>query len=161
MISGDVEVSILSFYSSSYVDYQSNKLTEDLKCILATKTYDVNNDGKVDFQDGNAIWKYFINNLTFQNYQNYTNPNSKRNTYDGMIKFLDNNTGKGSRDYTKKEFFNYPYSSSIDPTGSYLAPYITQVGLYSGADLVAIAKLAQPIKNSGELPINIAVKWDT
>jgi len=33
--------------------------------------------------------------------------------------------------------------------------------LYSGADLVAIAKLAQPIKNSGELPINIAVKWDT
>ena len=78
-----------------------------------------------------------------------------------MIKFLDNNTGKGSIDYTKKEFFNYPYSSSIDPTGSYLAPYITQVGLYSGADLVAIAKLAQPIKNSGELPINIAVIWDT
>ena len=161
MISGEVETSILSFYSSSYVDYQSNKLTEDLKCILATKTYDVNSDGKVDFQDGNAIWKYFINNLTFQNYQNYINPNSKRNTYDGMIKFLDNNTGKGSRDYIKKEFFNYPYSSSIDPTGSYLAPYITQVGLYSGADLVAIAKLAQPIKNSGELPINIAVKWDT
>ena len=161
MVSGDSETSILSFYSSSYVDYQSNKLTEDLKCILATKSYDVNGDGKVDFQDGNAIWKYFINNLTFQNYQNYTNPNSKRNTYDSMIKFLDNNTGKGNRDYIKKEFFNYPYSSSIDPTGSYLAPYITQVGLYSGADLVAIAKLAQPIKNSGELPINIAVKWDT
>lgn len=161
MVSGDSETSILSFYSSSYVDYQSNKLTEGLKCILATKSYDVNGDGKVDFQDGNAIWKYFINNLTFQNYQNYTNPNSKRNTYDSMIKFLDNNTGKGNRDYIKKEFFNYPYSSSIDPTGSYLAPYITQVGLYSGADLVAIAKLAQPIKNSGELPINIAVKWDT
>lgn len=174
MVSGDVETSILSFYSGSYdittpytgsyiqgSRFQDNKLTETLKCILATKNFDVNGDGKVDFQDGNAIWKYFINNLTFQNYKNYINPNSKRNTYDAIIKFLDNNTGKGNRDYIKKDFFNYQYSSSIDPTGSYLAPYITQVGLYSGADLVAIAKLAQPIKNSGELPINIAVKWDT
>jgi hypothetical protein len=174
MVSGDVETSILSFYSGSYnittpytgsylsgSRFQDNKLTEQLKCVLATKNFDVNSDGRVDFQDGNAIWKYFINNLTYQNYKNYTNPNSKRNTYDGMIKFLNDNTGKGNKDYIKKDFFNYPYSSSIDPTGSYLAPYITQVGLYSGADLVAIAKLAQPIKNSGDLPINIAVKWDT
>jgi hypothetical protein len=35
------------------------------------------------------------------------------------------------------------------------------VGLYSGCDLVAVAKLAQPIKNTGEIPINISVKWDT
>ena len=173
MVSGDVETSILSFYSGSYdvttpyasyiqgSKFQDNKLTEQLKCILATKNFDVNSDGKVDFQDGNAIWKYFINNLTYQNYKNYINPNSKRNTYDSIIKFLNDNTGKGNKDYIKKDFFNYQYSSSLDPTGSYLAPYITQVGLYSGADLVAIAKLAQPIKNSGELPINIAVKWDT
>jgi hypothetical protein len=42
-----------------------------------------------------------------------------------------------------------------------LAPYITTVGLYSGAELVAVAKLAAPIKNTGEIPINIVVKWDT
>jgi hypothetical protein len=41
-----------------------------------------------------------------------------------------------------------------------LAPYITTVGLYSGGDLVAVAKLGMPIKNSGELPLNILVKWD-
>ena len=58
------------------------------------------------------------------------------------------------------EFFGFNYSSSIDPTGSYLAPYITTVGLYSGGDLVAVAKLGMPIKNSGELPLNILVKWD-
>ena len=174
MVSGDVETSILSFYSSSYnvsttftgsylsgSDYQYNRLTEPLKCILATKNYDVNGDGKVDFQDGNAIWKYFINDLTYQNYKNYINPGSKRNTYDSLIKFLDTNTGKGNKNYIKPEFFKFQYSASIDPTGSYLAPYIIQVGLYNGEDLVAVAKLAQPIKNSGQLPINIAVKWDT
>jgi hypothetical protein len=26
--------------------------------------------------------------------------------------------------------------------------------------LVAVAKLGMPIKNSGELPLNILVKWD-
>lgn len=174
MVSGDVENSIFCFYSSSYdintsyaasfvpgSQFQDDRLTDPLKCILATKNYDVNDDGKVDFQDGIAIWKYFINNLTYQNYKNYINPNSRRNTYDGLIRFLDGNTGKGNKFYIKPEFFEFPYSSSIDPTGSYLAPYIVQVGLYSGADLVAVAKLAQPIKNSGQLPINIAVKWDT
>lgn len=176
MVSGDTEISILSFYSASYdinnpftigagilpgSKYQENRLTYPLKCVLATKNFDVNGDGKVDFQDGRAIWKYFINNLTYQNYKNYINPTSRRNTYDGLIKFLDTNTGKGNKNYIKPEFFEFSYSSSIDPTGSYLAPYITQVGLYNGADLVAIAKLAQPIKNSGQLPINIAVKWDT
>ncbi len=166
LVSGDTETSILSFYSSSYVSltggsYQDNRLTDPLKCILATKNYDVNEDGKVDFQDANSIWKYFINNLTYQNYKNYINPVSKRNTYDSMIKFLDTQSGKGNRTYIRPQFFEFSYSSSIDPTGSYLAPYITSVGLYSGADLVAIAKLAQPIKNSGQLPINIAVKWDT
>lgn len=166
MVSGDSETSIFSYYSSSYVSatgavYQDNRLTEPLKCILATKDYDVNGDGKVDFQDGNSIWKYFINNLTYQNYKNYINPASKRNTYDSLIKFLDTKTGKGNKVYIKPEFFEFNYSSSIDPTGSYLAPYITSVGLYNGSDLVAIAKLAQPIKNSGQLPINIAIKWDT
>ena len=78
-----------------------------------------------------------------------------------MVAFLNNKTGKFSTDKIKSEFFNYNLSSSYDVTGSYLAPYITTVGLYSGAELVAIAKLAAPIKNTGEIPINIVVKWDT
>jgi hypothetical protein len=41
-----------------------------------------------------------------------------------------------------------------------LAPYITTVGLYNGPYLVAVGKLGTPIKNGGEFPINILVKWD-
>jgi hypothetical protein len=73
---------------------------------------------------------------------------------------LAHKTAKYNRNYIKPEFFDYEYSSSVDTTGSYLAPYITTVGLYSGTELVAVGKLGTPIKNSKDFPINILVKWD-
>jgi len=73
---------------------------------------------------------------------------------------LDIKTSKINQSYINDEFVNYQYSSSVDNTGSFLAPYVTTVGLYSGTDLVAIGKLGTPIKNSGDFPINILVKWD-
>ena len=160
-ISGDVDESIFNFYSSSYFNYEDNRLTEALKVKCSGLDFDVNGDGIANSQDASAIWKYFIQDFTINNYQNYTNQRSKRKNYDDMVSFLNRNTGKFSTGQIKSEFFNYNLSSSYDVTGSYLAPYITTVGLYSGAELVAIAKLAAPIKNTGEIPINIVVKWDT
>ena len=56
----------------------------------------------------------------------------------------------------------YEYSSSVDPTGSYLAPYITTIGLYDdNMDMVAVAKLATPIKSTPDLPVNFLVRFDT
>ena len=161
LVSGDVQESIFGFFTSSITNYTDNRLTTALKCELSTKNFDVNNDGIVNYADAYMIWNYFISNLTIENYQQYVTPTSKRKSYDDIIKFLDKQTGKGGQNIIKAEFFEYNHSSSIDPTGSYLAPYITDVGLYSGADLVAIAKLASPIKNNGQIPINIVVKWDT
>jgi hypothetical protein len=161
IVQGDVEQSIFDFYSSQIKNYTENKLNNDIKCLCMTKDFDVNRDGIVTIQDATAIWKYFIEELTYKNYKNYLSLNSTRNNYDDIINFLNKKTGKFNESIIKKDFFNYQYSSSIDPTGSYLAPYITQVGLYANADLVAVAKLAQPIKNTGEIPINIIVKWDT
>jgi len=160
-INGDDEQSIFGYYSSSIQDYTQNKLTETIKCECAKKDFDVNKDGTVTIQDGTLIWKYFINDLTYNNYKNYINGNSRRTRFDDIVNFLNDKTGKFNKNTIKKEFFDFNYSSSIDSTGSYLAPYITQVGLYANADLVAVAKLAQPIKNTGEIPINIIVKWDT
>lgn len=159
-VSGDYETSVFNFYSSSIFDYNENKLTYDLKKKCSILNFDVNDDGTTTIQDATIIWKYFIENLTPNNFKNYLNPRCKRTNYNDIISFLDNKTGKFNIVKEKPLFFNYNYSSSIDPTGSYLAPYITTVGLYAGSDLVAIAKLAQPIKNTGEIPINIVVKWD-
>lgn len=160
-VDGDIEQSILSFYSSSVENFNQTRLTTELKQKCSNLDCDVNNDGIANIQDGVLIWQYFANTLTPNNFKNNLNPRARRSKYDDIIQFLNKKTGKFNIRSEKNEFFNYNYSSSLDPTGSYLAPYITSVGLYSGADLVAIAKLAQPIKNTGEIPINIVVKWDT
>ena len=53
-------------------------------------------------------------------------------------------------------------SGSADSTGSFLAPFITTIGLYDdNCDLVATAKLPQPIKSLPDYPINFIVRFDT
>jgi hypothetical protein len=65
----------------------------------------------------------------------------------------------GSSVGTWSDYYN---SSSIDPTGSYLSTYITTIGLYdSDGDMVAIAKLPNPIKNLPDYDINFLIRFDT
>ena len=59
------------------------------------------------------------------------------------------------------KFFDYQYSSSYDPTGSYLSPFITTIGLYQDNQLVAVGKLGRPLKNLIDWPLNIIVRFDT
>ena len=69
---------------------------------------------------------------------------------------------RNSDKYQKAIFADYEYSSSIDPIGSYLAPYITTIGLYDeNMDMVAVAKLATPIKSTPDLPVNFLVRFDS
>lgn len=57
---------------------------------------------------------------------------------------------------------DYDTSASIDPTGSYLAPMITTIGLYDkSGEMIAIAKLPQPIKNLPDYDLNFIVRLDT
>lgn len=57
---------------------------------------------------------------------------------------------------------DYDASASYDPTGSYLAPFISTIGIYDKAgDMIAIAKLPQPIKNLPDYDMNFLVRLDT
>ena len=59
-------------------------------------------------------------------------------------------------------FEHYFESGSVDSTGSFLAPFITTIGLYDdNCDLVAVAKLPQPIKSENDLTVNFIVRFDT
>ena len=59
-------------------------------------------------------------------------------------------------------FEHYFESGSVDSTGSFLAPFITTIGLYDdNCDLVAVAKLPQPIKSEHDLTVNFIVRFDT
>jgi len=57
---------------------------------------------------------------------------------------------------------DYDTKRQTDPTGSYLTPYITTVGLYNDSnEMVAIAKLPTPIKNLPDYDMSIIVRFDT
>ena len=57
---------------------------------------------------------------------------------------------------------DYDTKRLSDPTGSYLAPYITTIGIYDNdGDMVAIAKLPTPIKNLPDYDMNFIVRFDT
>jgi hypothetical protein len=59
-------------------------------------------------------------------------------------------------------FEHYELSGSVDSTGSFLAPFITTVGLYDdNCDLVAVAKLPQPIKSEPDITVNFIIRFDT
>lgn len=63
---------------------------------------------------------------------------------------------------SKVGFSDYEFSSSLDPTGSYLAPYITSIGLYDEYyNLVAVAKVPSKPKSMPDYPINFIVRFDT
>jgi hypothetical protein len=59
-------------------------------------------------------------------------------------------------------FEHWDLSGSVDSTGSFLSPFITTIGLYDdNCDLVAVAKLPQPIKSEPDIPVNFIVRFDT
>lgn len=78
-------------------------------------------------------------------------------------KFIKYNNFTSSFDGTTTGGFgDYEFSSSVDPTGSYLAPYITTIGLYDdNGGMVATAKLPHPIKNLPDYPVNFLIRFDT
>lgn len=139
-----------SDYIAPYTDY--------LESIYST--FDVDGNKKVYINDLYLLFKYFTNTLTKDVVFKYVDIKSSRKSVEEITRYLDTMTGRYGYGQIKPEFFNFDYSSSIDKTGSYLAPFITTIGLYNGTELVAVAKLGMPIKNTGELPLNILVKWD-
>ena len=154
------EQSLFNLYSVNYNISSSYTSNYNSNLITNYKNFDIDGNNKVNLNDMYILWKYFNDNLNQTELFKYVEPKSSRKTLQQIISYIEQKTGKFGGKSIKQEFFGFNYSSSIDPTGSYLAPYITTVGLYSGGDLVAVAKLGMPIKNSGELPLNILVKWD-
>ena len=63
--------------------------------------------------------------------------------------------------YVSGSWDDYWESGSTDLTGSYLAPYITTIGLYNNDnEMMAVAKLPKPIKNLPDYPVNFIVRID-
>jgi hypothetical protein len=77
----------------------------------------------------------------------------------GVIARLDAGDFNQSQNHTLLKDDNSTYYSFV--SGSSFAPYITTIGLYNDAgQLLAIAKLAQPIKKRNDVDLNFFIRLD-
>lgn len=162
-IISDELVSVYNMYSSSWNEDATKALfTSSYSVVnnLLYTTLDFNEDSKIDTNDQQILWKYFIHRLTQKNYNTYITPNSQKKFLSDILDYLNEQTKLNSPPLIGSDFLDYEALSKADPTGSYLAPYVTTIGFYSGADLVAVAKLGSPIKIVPDFPMNFVVKMD-
>lgn len=168
VIESESERSLFEYYTT-YYEYGQYTLKQQYAIFKPTlfrleSQFDFDGDGKVSIEDAKILWKFFIGSLGINDYNRLINPFSTRKTLSDVVAYITSKTSKYTNTNgiptVKSDFLNYQESASLDVTGSYLAPYITTIGLYTGSDLVAVAKLSSPIKNSGEYPLNFLVKWD-
>lgn len=70
-------------------------------------------------------------------------------------------TGSTKLEYSGSTYIQPSGQLADNVTGSYFQPYITTVGLYNDAnELIAVAKLAQPLPKSANTEMTIQVKLD-
>ena len=167
-----VEKSLFYFYLKQDLNLDVPaiiRLTDDEKSHIINnlnKSLDINGDGVSDYTDLKMIWKYFASHLTPNNiitYQTSKSTTGFRPKYDDVVTYLNTITGKNQQGRILDTFYSHPTgstASTLNPTSSYLTPYITSIGLYNGADLIAVAKLGTPIKNLGWFPLNFIVRFD-
>ena len=152
------------FFSSTIIENRPvhEKILSNLKEKYENGDFDINGDGKTDEVDANLLLRYFIGRrgtyLTRDLVSKYNN--SSRTDSSSIVEFLDEKTGKNLGREILKDFQDFSENDKQDSTGSYLAPYATTIGLYSGLELAMVAKLGKPVKILPNYPINFLIKFD-
>ena len=129
--------------------------------LVNTMLLDIDGNGQIDLRDGYLLLNYWSETMSSDVIEKYIDGDSTRRYYTDFKDYISKYTGELNGFLVDPNFSNYQLSSSYDPTGSYLAPYITTIGLYDDNRLVAVAKLGRPLKNLIDWPLNIIVRFDT
>jgi hypothetical protein len=151
-----------STMGSFFLDFRSTKTIYENEIFLSV----LENEFNVS-QNPTAVYEIGgkVENVTITNPYKTDGSTLTKKVYTAGTKYIRTNQYPftSSLDSTKNASFDdYFISGSVDPTGSYLAPYITTIGLYDDdLNLVAIAKLPQPIKSLPDYPLNFIVRFDT
>jgi len=123
--------------------------------------FDINGDGTVDSRDAAIILRYYNNYRDHNLIKSSITALSTRTSATQVVDLLDKYTGTNQDNIIHPNFYSYVESSSYDKTGSYLAPFVTTIGLYDDSyNLVGVAKLGTPIKIPKDYPLNFSVSWD-
>ena len=154
------ELSHINIWNRAYNSNQITKISESINAspyignifyntgittITHPKYYDIVSNGvdgiinTLQFQGSHLIWEH--------EFQCTIGEHEFNSTYNTTV-----------RDQTG----DFPWDFANFTTSSFWKPYITTIGLYNDAfELVAIAKLGQPIRCSDETDTTLVVRFDT
>ena len=162
-----------SNYNTFRLNFRSTKTIYENEIFISVleNEYNFSQNPSSYYEDGAKVTKVSVTNP-----YNITGATAFDKTiYSPGIKYVKNkyiaNDGSSSLDFRipssinptiKAGFADYDEMAATDLTGSYLAPYITTIGLYDeDLDMVAVAKLPQPIKSLPDYPVNFIIRFDT
>ncbi len=152
------------FFSSNIIENRPmhEQIVSNLRTKYEAGEFDINGDGKTDEIDANLLLRYFIGRRGTNLTRNLTNRFKDESRFDSksIVEYLDEKTGKNLGKEILKDFQDFSENDKKDSTGSYLAPYATTIGLYSGLELAMVAKLGKPVKILPNYPINFLIKFD-
>jgi hypothetical protein len=162
-----------SNFNTFRLNYRSTKTIYENEIFISVLEHEFNysQNPSAVYEDGAT---YDMITVTNKNSIKGDNTYSKP-IYKSGIKYVKKKTnlpnGEGSLDFRIQSnidpskygsWDDYDEYISSDPTGSYLAPYITTIGIYDDElNMVAVAKLPQPIKSLPDFPVNFIIRFDT
>lgn len=123
------------------VFYRSGKIViGGLDTVYADQLINPANDFTLKFKGTHTIYQYeTLVRVPMGSFNLSQNPSARQNPYTDLI--INDMTG------------------SLDDGA--LFPYATQVGLYNGSgELLAVAKLSQPIQMRDDVDMNLLIRWD-
>ena len=142
----------------SSVSYE--RILKNLTKLKNDGLLDIDMDGNSNSRDGKLLLRYYVGKSSSGLIRGLVDKYSKRRTALEIKTFLDGMTGKDNGRKILECFVDYKKCDSLDKSGSFLAPYATTIGLYSGSHLVAVAKLGKATKVAPNYPINFLIKFD-
>ena len=162
-----------SNYNTFRLNFRSTKTIYENEIFISVleNEYNFSQNPSSYYEDGAKVTKVSVTNP----YDITGATAFDKTIYSPGIKYVKNryiaNDGSSSLDFRipssinpsiKAGFADYDEIAATDLTGSYLAPYITTIGLYDeDLDMVAVAKLPQPIKSLPDYPVNFIIRFDT
>jgi hypothetical protein len=162
-----------SNFNTFRLDYRSSKTIYENEIFISVleNEFNYSQNPSAVYEDG-----AYQKTIVFTDPNDITGKNKfTKKVYNTGVKYVRKKTllndGSSSLDFRIQSkidptkyggFDDFEELVSYDPTGSYLAPYITTIGLYDdNLNMVAVAKLPQPIKSLPDYPVNFIVRFDT
>ncbi len=144
-------------FTNYSLEYRSTVTITETEILVETKAGEFNYS-----QNPSAVEVDVANSYTFTTTPIKNGPDATDITIKEINSISRRNHYTGTTGSVVGTWDDYETLGENDPTGSYLAPFVTTIGLYDkNGDMMAVARLSKPIKKLPDQNLNFLIRFDT